>query len=211
MVLLDKDPINLIIAGVGGQGNVLISRLIGESLVAGKFQVVIGETYGAAQRGGAVASHIRISRDIAYSPIIPEGQADVILGLEPMESLRLLEIYGSKRVFVITNTRPVHPMSVAIGEAAYPTLETIEQSIDELSQKAWYIDASQIAINLGVPLLTNMVMVGVLIGTGLLPLKKEMFEQELKSNFKGERLTLNLQALKTGISEVEKPGGVGTC
>ena len=205
MVLLDKDPINLIIAGVGGQGNVLISRLIGESLIASKFQVVIGETYGAAQRGGAVASHIRISRDIAYSPITPEGQAAVILGLEPMESLRILELYGSKRVFVITNTRPVHPMSVAVGEAAYPALETIEQSIDELSQKAWYIDASQIAINLGVPLLTNMVMVGVLIGTGLLPLKKEMFEQELKSTFKGERLTLNLQALGKGIDELKKP------
>lgn len=202
MSLLEKDPINLIIVGVGGQGNVLISRLIGESLAANNYQVIIGESHGASQRGGAVASHIRISKETAYSPIIPEGQADVILGLEPLESLRILELYGSRKVFVITNTRPVYPMSVAVGDADYPTMETIMQSINELSQKAWYIDASQIAINLGVPLLTNMVMVGGLVGTGLLPLKKEMFEHHLKTSFEGERLTLNLEAFRIGIAGV---------
>lgn len=202
MSLLEKDPVNLIIVGVGGQGNVLISRLIGESLAANNYQVIIGESHGASQRGGAVASHIRISKETAYSPIIPEGQADVILGLEPVESLRILELYGSRKVFVITNTRPVYPMSVAVGDADYPTLETIMQSINELSQKAWYIDASQIAINLGVPLLTNMVMVGGLVGTGLLPLKKEMFERQLETSFEGERLTLNLEAFRIGIAGV---------
>ena len=206
MGLLKKDPINLIIAGVGGQGNVLISRLIGESLVADNYQIIIGESYGASQRGGSVASHIRISKDTACSPVIPEGQVDMILGLEPVESLRILGLYGSRRVFVVTNTRPVHPMSVAIGEADYPTLETIVQSINELSQKAWYVDASQIAINLGVPLLTNMVMVGGLVGTGLLPLKRDLFERQLRGSFEGERLILNLQAFEIGIAEIESSG-----
>jgi indolepyruvate ferredoxin oxidoreductase beta subunit len=203
MSLLEKDPVNLIIAGVGGQGNVLISRLIGESLVASNYQVIIGETYGASQRGGSVASHVRISKDTAYSPIIPEGQTDVILGLEPVESLRILGLYGNQKTFVITNTRPIYPMSVAIGEADYPTLETIIQSVNELSQKAWYIDASQIAINLGALLLTNMVMVGVLVGTGLLPLEKDMFEHQLEASFKGERLNLTLKAFRIGIAEVK--------
>lgn len=200
MSQLEKDPINLIIAGVGGQGNVLVSRLIGESLAANNYQVIIGETYGASQRGGAVSSHIRISKDTAYSLIIPEGQSDVVLGLEPLESLRVLTLYGNQKEFVITNIRPV--TSIGTGEAVYPPLETITQAINQLSQKAWYIDASQIAIDLGMPLLTNMVMVGALVGTGLLPLKKDMFEKQLKASFDGERLALNLQAFRMGIAQV---------
>lgn len=198
---LEKDPMNLIITGVGGQGNVLISQLIGKALLEDGYQVTIGETYGASQRGGAVASHIRISKDAQYSPLTPEGKADVIFGLEPVESLRILGLYGSAKTFVVTNTRPVYPMAVATGEAEYPRLENIKQGISELSQKAWYIDASEIAINLGAPLLTNMVMVGALITTGLLPLKREMFEQQLEASFQGERLTLNLKAFTMGLAE----------
>ena len=206
MNLQQTDPINLIITGVGGQGNVLISRLIGQAMVDSDYRITVGETYGASQRGGSVTSLVRISKDTQYGALTPEGQADIILGLEPVESLRILGLYGSRRVCVVTNTRPVHPMSVAIGEADYPTLETIVQSINELSQKAWYVDASQIAINLGVPLLTNMVMVGGLVGTGLLPLKRDLFERQLRGSFEGERLILNLQAFEIGIAEIESSG-----
>jgi indolepyruvate ferredoxin oxidoreductase beta subunit len=202
---LRKDPINLLIVGVGGQGNVLISRLVGESLLTNHYQVVIGESHGASQRGGSVTSHIRISKDIAYSPIIPEGQGDVILGLEPVESLRILELYGNPNVFIITNTRPVYPMSVATGEATYPSFQAIVQGLNELSHKTWYVEASEIAINMDAPLLANMVMVGALVGTQLLPLKQERFEEQLEANFKGERLSLNLQAFRTGIAVIKDP------
>lgn len=198
---LEKDPINLIITGVGGQGNVLISRLIGEAMLEDGYQVTIGETYGASQRGGSVASHVRISKDTQYGPLTPEGKADVILGLEPVESLRILGLYGNPKTFVITNTRPIHPMAVATGEAEYPRLETIKQGIDELSQKAWYIDASETAIKLGEPLLSNMVMVGALISTGLLPLKKEIFQRQLEASFEKERLTLNMKAFTMGLAQ----------
>lgn len=196
---LEKDPINLIITGVGGQGNVLISRLIGEALLEDGYQVTIGETYGVSQRGGAVASHVRISRVTEYSPLTPEGKADVILGLEPMESLRIVGMFGSSKTFVITNTRPIHPMCVSTGEAEYPHLEAIKQGINELSQKAWYINGSEIAMSLGAPLLTNMVMAGGLMNTGLLPLKKDIFERRLETHFQGEKLCLNLQAFRKGL------------
>lgn len=196
---VEKDPINLIITGVGGQGNVLISKLIGETLLEDGYQVTVGETYGVSQRGGAVASHVRISMVTQYGPLTPQGQADVILGLEPMESLRILGIFGGSQTFVITNTRPIHPMCVSIGEAEYPPPEAIQQGIDRLAQKAWFINASEIAMALGAPLLTNMVMVGFLIRLGLLPLKEDIFERRLEINFKGEQLTLNLQAFRKGL------------
>lgn len=200
MSLRQKEPLNLIITGVGGQGNVLISRLIGQSMVDAGLQVTVGETYGASQRGGSVASHVRISKDTQYGPIIPEGHADVILGLEPVESLRILGLYGSPKTFVVTNIRPFYPLSVATGDAEYPRLETIKQSINELSAKAWYIDASEIALNLGAPLLTNMVMVGAIIGTRLLPLTQDMFESQLEASFEKESLTLNLQSFRMGLT-----------
>jgi len=77
MSLQDKDPLNIVISGVGGQGNVTISRLIGQAMVDTGHNVTVGETYGAAQRGGAVVSNVRISRDASYGPLIPTGQVDI--------------------------------------------------------------------------------------------------------------------------------------
>jgi indolepyruvate ferredoxin oxidoreductase beta subunit len=203
MNLADRDPMNLIIAGVGGQGNILMSRLIGQALVERGYQVTIGETYGASQRGGSVASHVRISRERSYGPITPEGEADIILGLEPMESLRLMVVYGSKRTFVISNTRPINPMAVVIGEAEYPQVSDIKDFIEDVSCKAWYLDASEIAIGLGSPVLTNIVMTGALFGTGLLPLERDALEGQLRGTLSGAKLSLNLEAFTKGVSEIQ--------
>jgi len=202
MKFKNKDPLNLIITGVGGQGNILISRLIGQTLVDEGYSITIGETYGASQRGGSVASHVRISRETAYSPLTPEGCADVILGLEPLESLRILTLFGNESSFVITNTRPIHTMAVVIGDAEYPRLETIKDGIAKLSQKAWYIDASKIALDMGIPLLTNIIMTGALVGAGLLPIDKDRFKDRFRMNFKKEQLALNVKAFEMGIAEV---------
>jgi indolepyruvate ferredoxin oxidoreductase, beta subunit len=203
MKLDAKDPKNLIITGVGGQGNILISRLIGQFLVDDGYFVTIGETYGATQRGGSVASHVRVSKKALYSPLTPEGRADIILGLEPLESLRILTLFGNESTFVITNTRPVHTMAVAIGEAEYPALSSLEESIGKLSQKAWCIDASKIALDLGTPLVTNIVMTGALVGTGLLPIDGDRFKEGFRINFKKEQLALNVKAFEMGIGAVK--------
>jgi indolepyruvate ferredoxin oxidoreductase, beta subunit len=200
MSLKQKDPLNLIIAGVGGQGNVLISRLIGQAMINDGYKVTVGETYGASQRGGAVNSHVRVSKDHPYAALIPEGQADIVLGLEPMESLRQLALFGSPSTYVITNMRPVYPMCVATGEAEYPSLEVIRRSLDELSERAWYINASEIALNLGTALLANIVMVGALAGLELMALKPDRFKGELEATFKKDRLDLNLRAFQAGFS-----------
>jgi len=197
------DPLNVIVTGVGGQGNVLITQLMGSALVRTGYHVTIGETYGASQRGGAVMSHLRISREAQYGPLIPHGQANVILGLEPVETLRVLGQYGNPDVTVITNSRPVYPLAVAIGVAHYPSVEEIVKALEELSSKSWLVNATDIAIDLGASILANIVMAGALVGAGVLPLTPEEFEQELQESLPADRLDSNLKAFRSGIAEVK--------
>jgi indolepyruvate ferredoxin oxidoreductase, beta subunit len=199
----EKDPLNVIVTGVGGQGNVLVSQFMGRALVRAGYHVTIGETYGASQRGGAVMSHLRISRQAQYGPLIPAGQANVILGLEPVETLRVLAQYGNPAVTVITNSRPVYPLAVAIGAARYPTVDEIMTVLEELSSSAWLINATDIAVELGAPILANVVMVGALVGAGLLPLGPEEIELEFQESIPGDRLELNLKAFRRGLSEAK--------
>ncbi len=197
-----KDPLNVIVTGVGGQGNVLIAQLIGRALVNAGSHVTIGETYGASQRGGAVMSHLRISQDTQYGPLIPEGEAHVVLGLEPLETLRVLAQYGNSDVTVIANSRPVQPLAVTTGAAEYPSREQVAGILKQLSSRAWLIDATDTALDLGAGILTNMVMLGALVGTGVLPAGPEPFEQELRDSVPADKLDLNLEAFRRGILEV---------
>jgi len=198
----DKDPLNIIITGVGGQGNVLLSQLAGKALVRNGYHATIGETYGASQRGGAVMSHLRVSREKQYGPLIAQGQADVVLGLEPLEAMRVLAQYGNPDVIVVSNSRPIFPPAVSSGEAAYPTPEQIGGALEQLSRKAWLVDATDIALEMGAPILANIIMMGALVGTGLLPLGPEPFETELAESLKRDRLDINIKAFRRGLALV---------
>ncbi len=207
--MMEKEPLNIIITGVGGQGNVLLSQLVGKVLVRGGFHTTIGETYGASQRGGAVMSHLRVSRRMQYGPLIGEGQADVIVGLEPIETLRVLAQYGNADVTVITNSRPVFPAAVSSGGAKYPTADEIASVLAELSNRSWVVDATDIALELGPPILANVVMMGTLVGTGILPVGAEAFEAELRESLpagrdgsSADRLAMNLEAFRRGMAAV---------
>jgi indolepyruvate ferredoxin oxidoreductase beta subunit len=196
---LVKDPLNLIITGVGGQGNVLASQLVGRALVRENFYVTIGETYGASQRGGAVMSHLRISKESQHSPLIPEGQADIVVALEPVEALRVIGQYGNPSVAAVVNSRPIYPTAVTVGEAEYPSLEKIKQTIYELARKAWFIDATEMALSYGSPIFTNIIMVGALAGTNLLPLNRKKFEEAIKESFPSTHVADNLKAFARGL------------
>jgi indolepyruvate ferredoxin oxidoreductase beta subunit len=197
-----KDPLNVIVTGVGGQGNVLISQLIGRVLVNAGYHVTIGETYGASQRGGAVMSHLRISRGAQFGPLIPEGGAHVILGLEPLETMRVLAQYGNPEVVVIAHSRPIQPLAVSTGAAEYPSREQIVGTLEQLSSRSWLIDASDIALELGAGILANIAMLGALVGSGTMPASQEAFEAELKQSLPSDKLDQNLQAFRRGILEV---------
>jgi indolepyruvate ferredoxin oxidoreductase beta subunit len=196
---LSKDPLNLIITGVGGQGNVLASQLIGKALVRGNFYVTIGETYGASQRGGAVMSHLRVSKESQFSPLIPEGQADIVVALEPVEALRVIGHYGNPSVCAVINSRPVFPTAVTVGDAQYPSLEKIRGAVQELAAKYWFVDATAAALAFGSPIFTNIIMVGALAGTRLIPLGRKTFEAAILENFPEKTHEANLQAFHQGM------------
>ena len=193
-----KEMYNLIITGVGGQGNVLSSQLVGQALVGKGFFVTIGETYGASQRGGSVMSHIRISSRKQLSPLIPRGKADIVIGLEPVEALRVLTVYGNSRTVVISNTRPIYPVDVTSGDERYPEQEEIQGALKGLSRKVYYVPATEKAMEMGSPILGNMIMMGALLELNLLPLSLAEFRETLARTFKDTRLETNLRAMEEG-------------
>lgn len=199
-----EDPLNLVICGVGGQGNILISRLIGRSLLSKGYFVAIGETLGVAQRGGAVMSNVRISEKIPFGPLILEGKAHIILSLEPLETLRMLIRYGNQMVSTITNFNPLFPVSVLSRKDQYPDYDALKKAIIELSELAWFLDATDMGLKLGAPIVANVIILGALVGLNLLPLTKEDIETEMMASFPRDRVELNLKALNMGINLVAR-------
>ena len=195
---------DLIIAGVGGQGNVLISQLIGQAFVKKGYFVTIGETYGMAQRGGPVMSHIRINRAEQSSPLIPKGKGKIIVALEPVEALRVLETYGNPHVVILVNTRPIYPMDVTTGNSFYPDLKELRKALERHSMKTYFIDATDKAIQLNSPILTNMIMIGALLGLKLIPLDIGEFREILFHRFSGKLFKINAKALEEGETIIQE-------
>ena len=201
--MLSNDPYNLIITGVGGQGNVLASRMVGDMLLQSGFFVTIGETFGASQRGGSVMSHMRISAESYFSPQIPRGMAHMVVSLEPTEAIRVLKDYGNPQVKVISNTRPIYSIGVISGEQAYPSEKDIKKWAKELSQQMWFINATDGAMMLGNPIFGNIIAVGALSGTGVLPLDLETFRKVLLKKMTPERVEQNIAAYDMGVSMID--------
>jgi indolepyruvate ferredoxin oxidoreductase beta subunit len=202
-MMIERDPLNLMVCGTGGQGNVLLSRFLARTFVKKGYRTTIGETFGVSQRGGAVMSHVRVSKKRSYGPLIPEGRGHVILSLEPMETLRVLGSFGNPEVAVISNVRPVYPMASITGENDYPDITEMKRIIQELSARCWFIDATKISLEMGNPMLTNMAMVGALLQTGEVNLSKSDIEAAMRETFSDKVAETNMKALIRGIQAVE--------
>lgn len=193
---LEKDPLNLIIAGVGGQGNILASQIVATAGVKEWLYVTVSETYGASQRGGPVMSHVRFSAKAQCGPLIPEGEADIIVGLEPIEALRIIADYGNPSTRVIVSPRPVYPISVLSGQAKYPPVEEVMQKLGGLVAEVRVIKAIEEGET---GLAANVVMVGALAGSGMVPIEMKNFEESIREIMSGRDLDLNLRAFKKGV------------
>ncbi|MBN2160216.1 MAG: indolepyruvate oxidoreductase subunit beta [Spirochaetes bacterium] len=204
-VALLKDPYNLIITGVGGQGNVMASRMLGNALACKGFYITIGETFGVSQRGGSVMSHLRISKKSAWSPQIPSGQADVIVALEPTEAIRVIASYGNPDVTVLSNTRPIYPVGVIAGELKYPGIDEIRAALGGLAGTVMFINATEEAIRLGQPILGNVIMMGAVAGTGLIPFDTDDFCAVMSESMSGDKLASNIEAFERGKTLVRAP------
>jgi indolepyruvate ferredoxin oxidoreductase beta subunit len=204
MTGLVRDPFNLIITGVGGQGNVLMSQILGRALIDQGFHVAVGETFGLSQRGGSVQSHIRVSARQTYGPLIPFGEADAVAGLEPLETLRVLPPYGRPETLVLVNGRPLYPQNVIAGEARYPEAETLAQIIEKLAGRVIWVPATETAARLGAAIMANIVLLGALAGSGLLPIEAIAVEQALADVFPPQRLAKNIDAFHAGTALAAK-------
>lgn len=188
--------VNLIITGVGGQGVLLVTRVLAEAALEAGGRATVGEVHGMAQRGGAVVSTVRFGP--ATSPLIGRAEADAILALEPMEALRVLD-RASPRTIVVTSMKAVAPLLVVLGRAEYPPVGDIFQDLMGATRHVYGVDADGIAADLGAPVVANVVLMGALLGTGVLPLDLPSVRSRLAFHVPPETLEVNLQALDLGL------------
>ena len=200
----ERGVINIIITGVGGQGNVVASQIVASAALDAGFQVYIGETFGASQRGGSVMSHVRIFRTGFCGPLIPEGECDLILGFEPLETFKILHKYGNEDTVVIMNDRPTYPVCVLSGREAYPELEDLKNAVMMLARNTYITQATQLAIEIGNVMATNIVMTGMAAGSGILPVARNHFEKCIGRLFSGELYDLNIEAFGKGYAVFER-------
>lgn len=191
---------NIIITGVGGQGNVLASQILGRAAVRRGLQITIGETFGLSQRGGAVMSQIRLSDDRNYGPVIPPNTADLIVGLEPLEAIRIFPEYGKESTVGLVNSKPIYPLNVIAGDAKYPDIDWIHAFLTNTLSRLFWLDATPLAVELGGAIMLNMIMLGALCELPGVPLENRDLEEVLKSLLPQSKLQANLKALKIGAA-----------
>jgi indolepyruvate ferredoxin oxidoreductase beta subunit len=198
MTNLSKDPYNLIIAGVGGQGNILASQVVAQAALMEGLSATIGETYGVSQRGGSVMSHIRMSAGPSIGPLIPQGAAHLLVGFEPIETLQVAMDFGNPKTRVILNPRPVYPIGVLSGDLTYPSIERMIDLLKHHVADLKTLPATEIAREAGEIRAMNLVMVGAVAAAGLLPMKKESYLKAMHDQFRGRVLEINQRAFENG-------------
>ena len=193
-----EKKLDLLITGVGGQGAILASDIIGKAAVISGLSIRAAETHGMAQRGGSVVNHIRLGADLGS--MIPKKGADVLLALEPMEAVRYLDFLKDGGVIVV-NTQPIVPVTVTSGLAKYPDVQEI---LDVLSEK--YIvkafNADELAAEAGSRLAMNVAMVGAV--SGYLPIPKEILIESVKALVPQKTIEINVRAFEMGRKKVEE-------
>lgn len=194
----------LIIVAVGGQGNLLASKVLGEAALISGVPVRMSEIHGMAQRGGVVESAIVFGD--ATSSIISDNEADILLGFEPSETLRALN-RCNKSTKVITNTATLPPFTVSIGKGVYPEVDNIKQLISDKCASLVAIDAMKLAKQAGSPMSVNIVLLGALVQSGTLGFTKENVIKAIKSRTKKSFLDKNLEAFELGFKAAENYSG----
>ena len=195
------DTKRLVIVAVGGQGNLLASSVLGEAALLSGVPLHMSEIHGMAQRGGVVESALVFGD--ANSTIISNGEADVLVGFEPAETLRALNKCNSTTV-VITNLAPLMPFTVNIGKGVYPDLAELQKLIRAKTNKLIAFNAAALAKEAGNVLAVNMVLLGALTQTGVLPFAADTVKEAMKRKTKKDFLDSNLKAFDLGYAEAAK-------
>jgi len=190
---------NVAIAGVGGQGSVVLAQLIARAAQTDGFEVQTGETLGMAQRGGSVVSFVRYGKRV-YTPLVPEHEAHILISLEPAEALRSIRYVGAS-TSVLLNTRTKRPLGVLLGEQKYPELKEIEATLNSAGAKTFAFDAAELAEKAGNAKSANVCLLG---GMAALDshVKLDSYKIALKEVLSERSLQANEQAFGLGYETV---------
>lgn len=191
------DTKSIMIVGVGGQGTLLASRLLGAALISENYDVKVSEVHGMSQRGGSVVTYVKYGEEV-FSPIVREGQADFILAFEQLEAARWLP-FLKKSGTIIANSQKIDPMPVVIGNAQYPNgvLEAIRATGADLVET----DALALAVEAGSPKAVNVVLIGVMAARMDLPYP--VWEKAIRETVPEKFLEMNLKAFKLGFESAK--------
>jgi indolepyruvate ferredoxin oxidoreductase beta subunit len=188
--------VNVLIAGVGGQGTVLMGELLGKAAVEDGLRVRGCEMIGAAQRGGAVTSMLRMGGS-CEAPVIPHGKGNVMIALEPAEALRNI-IYMSKSSIIILNRRMVIPVTTMVGIGNYAGIDVIIEKLKKNSSAVVDLDAIALAEQAGSGRSANMVMLGAAFAPGVIPIKLETIKAIIETRFREKVRLFNITAFDLG-------------
>ncbi|RLC72889.1 MAG: indolepyruvate ferredoxin oxidoreductase subunit beta [Chloroflexi bacterium] len=198
------EELNILITGVGGQGVILMSELLGQAAIEEGLKVRGSEILGMAVRGGPVVSVIRIG-DGVFGPLIPEGKCDIMVGMELAEALRNIA-YLSKSSLAVVNSRKILPYTVSLGLSPYPSYEQSLEKLKEAAGQVVVLDGDRLAREAGSLLSANIVMLGALLGTGRVPIKPETLKEAIKERFP-RQAEINLKAFELGYTACRQGAG----
>jgi indolepyruvate ferredoxin oxidoreductase beta subunit len=189
----------IMIVAVGGQGNILAARVLGESAAASGIPFRMSEFHGMAQRGGVVESMVLLGEGKGYC--IADGETDVLLGFEPSETIRAARKCSS-RSMVITSTSELPPFTVAMGQDRYPDVTNALKTMAGHVSKLVTLDATSLALKAGSAQAANMVMLGALAGSRVLPIELKTFREMIRTRIKPQFVEINLIAFDLGTFAV---------
>ena len=198
---------NIMTCGVGGQGLMLVSNIIGLTCAEFGFKIRTAETHGLAQRSGSTYTHIRVSSDeTIYSPLIPYGEADVLLSLEAIEALRNIE-FLKKDGIIVLNDYIWHPVQTTFERVKNPEIKYISTSeitsqLEKITNKIYIIKAIDLANEAGNPLTSNVVLLGALAKTNDFPITLEQLKKIIPQVVPEKAIDANLKALTLGYESI---------
>ncbi len=188
-------PYNIYISGVGGQGIIKTSMIMGEAAMKKDLPVVVGEIHGMAQRGGVVSTQMKIGD--SHSPLIEEGKTNLLLAFEPLEALRAINMINND-TYVVMNTAPIYPFNIRQSEYPYPDLAVIQGDLKNHAKNVISMDAEGIAKKAGHILSVNMVMLGGAAAVPGFPLDKEIIIKSMQDNLPEKSIPINMNAFEEG-------------
>ena len=196
---MNQKKLDILVTGVGGQGVVLASDIIGETALAAGFDVKKTDTLGMAQRGGSVISHVRLGEKV-WSPLIKEGEVDIILAFEKLEAARWSH-YLAPGAAAIVNTYEQPPLSVSLGQEKYPSDAEIATALERRTDRIYFINANKLAKELGNVRTFNIVMLGCF--STFTPIDATIWKDNISRRLPENIREINLTAFEMGRNEIE--------